>query len=148
MAGWKIPHQWRIIARKIIEKRSIFQHAMFDDTGGYVNSPIRWDEFFCPWVFRRKTCCQMKPLFFSTEERLRSCRMTWSKRRLQRRRFAGMSNAFVLYCLHIRRISNHDEMMISHSHDAHLPSFKAELEAGIGPESESGAFLGANCTLW
>ena len=30
MAGWKIPYQWRIIARKITDKWSIFQQAMFD----------------------------------------------------------------------------------------------------------------------
>ena len=30
MAGWKIPMKWRFIARKIIDKWSIFQKAMFD----------------------------------------------------------------------------------------------------------------------
>ena len=28
---WKIPYEWRFLARKILDKWSIFRHAMFDD---------------------------------------------------------------------------------------------------------------------
>ena len=35
MAGWKIPELNGGFIRKITDKWFIFQHAMFDDTGGY-----------------------------------------------------------------------------------------------------------------
>ena len=40
MAGWKIPELNGCFDRKITYTESIFQPAMFDDTGGYVYEPV------------------------------------------------------------------------------------------------------------